>query len=129
MAAAGLRTFAGRLRISEPEGLAFWTFVVAALLLVVPVVPRLLVVLAAFVGYLVVSGVMLMIAPRWWYRLLFTLITSIVMVTLLHGSLLGLKLTIDTVVLAWRKSVNAFFLPRISVPGCQATIRIKRAIS
>ena len=39
-----------------------------------------LVVLAGFVGYLIVSVVMLTIGPRWWYRLVFTLIASIVMV-------------------------------------------------
>jgi hypothetical protein len=39
-----------------------------------------LVVLAGFTGYLIASSVMVMIGPRWWYRLVFTLVASIVMV-------------------------------------------------
>ena len=80
MAASLARRFAGRLNISYPEGLAFWTFVVAAVLLPIAGAARILVVLGAFVIYLLVSALMLLIAPGWWYRLVFTLIASIVMV-------------------------------------------------
>lgn len=80
LGASAMRTFRGRLQLSQPEGLAFWTFVVCAVLLFVPVIPRVLVVLAGFVSYLIASAVMLTIGPRWWYRLVFTLIASIVIV-------------------------------------------------
>jgi hypothetical protein len=63
-----------------PKGLAFWTFVVAAALLPVAGAARILVVFGAFVIYLLASAVLLMIAPAWWYRLVFTLIASIVIV-------------------------------------------------
>jgi hypothetical protein len=43
-------------------------------------IPRVLVVLAGSIGDLIASAVMLMIGPRWWDRLVFTLIASIVMV-------------------------------------------------
>jgi len=81
------RTFASRAHPSNPEGLVLWTFVPAAVLLLVPGSPRILVVLAAWMIYLLVSAGMLLIGPRWWYRLAFTLIASFPLV----GAMVGLS--------------------------------------
>ena len=78
--ASVVRTFGGRLQLSNPEGLAFWTFIVSAVLLFVPAISHLLVVLVGVVAYLLASAVMLMVGPRWWYRLLFTVVASLVVV-------------------------------------------------
>ena len=84
-AAALARTFAGRLQLSNPEGLAFWTFVVCAMLLLVPVIPRFLVALSGVLGYLLASLVFLLIGSRWWYRLGFTLVSGLIIVVALVG--------------------------------------------
>jgi hypothetical protein len=83
-AASVVRTFAGRLQLSNPEGLAVWTFVVCAVLLLIPMI-RPLVVLLGVLGYLLVSLVYLLIAPRWWYRLGFTLLAGFVIMVCLVG--------------------------------------------
>ena len=49
-AASIVRTFRSRLQLWQPEGLAFWAFVVALLFLFMPAIPRIFVVLAGFVG-------------------------------------------------------------------------------
>lgn len=83
---AAARTFVSRWHPSNPEGLVVWTFVPAAALLLVPG-PRILIVLAAWIIYLLVSAGMLLIGPRWWYRLVFTLIASFPLV----GAMVGLS--------------------------------------
>jgi len=80
------RLFASRGHPSNPEGLVFWTFVPTAVLLLIPG-PRILIVLAAWIIYLLVSAGMLLIGPRWWYRLVFTLIASFPLV----GAMVGLS--------------------------------------
>jgi hypothetical protein len=84
-AVSAAHTFAGRLQLSEPEGLAFWTLVVCAILLLVPVIPRPLVVLVGVLGYLLASLLFLLIGPRWWYRLGFTLLSGLVLLATLVG--------------------------------------------
>jgi hypothetical protein len=81
-----VRTFSGRLQLSNPEGLAFWTFVICVVLLLVPVIPRPLVVLSGVLVYLLASLVFLLIAPRWWYRLGFTLLAGLIIVVGLVGA-------------------------------------------
>src|SRR5262245_30157840 len=83
-AASVVCTFAGRLQLSNPEGLAFWTFVVCAVLLLVPGI-RFLVVLVGLLGYLLASLIFLLIGPRWWYRLGFTLLAAFVIMVGLVG--------------------------------------------
>jgi len=84
-AASLVRTFAGRLQLSNPEGLAFWTFVVCAALLLVPAIPRFPVVLFGLLGYLVASLIFLLIGSRWWYRLALTLVSGLVILVGLVG--------------------------------------------
>lgn len=56
-----------------------------AILLLVPVIPRSLVVLCGVLAYLLASLIFLLTGPRWWYRLGFTLVAGFVIMVCLVG--------------------------------------------
>ena len=77
------RRVASRLTPRDPIGLAMWTTVANGFLVALPILDRSLITLASFLIYLIVSMVMLLVSPRWWYRLTVTLIASPIVMAIL----------------------------------------------